>query len=104
MPGGGSGLRGSLVGCANQDAVSLSSVERAQCNERFGAEAASAPAFDSMSPAKRAAFDKAAAREEANRQYREGMPPGTAQGPHGFGGMSQDQPTSILGSIFGGPK
>ena len=101
MPGGGGGLRGTLIGCANDDAVHLSSVERARCNARFGSSAASA--LDTMSPLKRAAFDKAAAQQEAEKKYREGMPPGTTGGSHGFGGMSGDQPMSV-GSMLGGPK
>ena len=96
MPSGGSGLRGTLVGCANADAVSLSAVERARCNERFGAAAGSAPAFDPISPAKRAGFDKAAAAQEADRRYRSGMPTGTSSGKPGFGsGLGDDQPTSL---------
>jgi hypothetical protein len=80
MPGGGSGLRGTLVGCANAEAVSLSSAERARCNERFGVSAGSAPALDPMSPLKRAAFDKASASDQAAQRYRGSTP--TAAGPH----------------------
>ena len=71
MPSGGPGLRGTLVGCANADAVRLTGAERNHCNERFGVEAAKAPALDGISPAKRAAFDRAAGRQEANRRYRD---------------------------------
>jgi hypothetical protein len=95
MPGGGAGLRGSLIGCANAEAVSLSAVERARCNARFGAEAGSAPALDLMSPAKRAAFDKAASENEANRRYRSAMPTGTTPGRPGAFGLGPDQPQSV---------
>ena len=67
MPSGGSGLRGTLVGCANADSVRLSSVERAHCSERFGVEMTRAPVLDGIAPAKRAAFDRAAERQEAER-------------------------------------
>jgi hypothetical protein len=96
MPSGGSGLRGTLVGCANADSVSLSAAERARCAERFGARAASAPALDPISPAKRAGFDKAEAKQNRDLEYRDsGLPPGTSRGGHGFGGMSNDQPFTI---------
>jgi hypothetical protein len=96
MPGGGSGLRGTLVGCANEDAVNLSPAERARCNERFGSRAASAPALDPISPTKRAAFDKAEEKQQRDLDYRDsGMPSGATRGGHGFGGMSNDQPLTI---------
>ena len=104
MPSGGSGLRGTLVGCANADAVSLSAAERARCNERFGSAAGSAPAFDTISPAKRAAFDKAAAAQEADRRYRSGMPTGTTAGKPGFGsGLGDDQPTALRDRLIPHP-
>ena len=104
MPSGGSGLRGTLVGCANAEAVSLSAAERARCNERFGASASSAPALDSISPAKRALFDKAAASQEADRKYRSGMPTGATSGKPGFGfGLGDDQPTAIRDRLFPHP-
>ena len=90
MPSGGPGLRGTLVGCANAEAVRLSGAERAHCNERFGVDIAHAPALDGISPAKRAAFDKAAERQEADRKYRDSTtdsvyapsdPGGIAHGP-----------------------
>ncbi len=104
MPSGGHGLRGTLIGCANAEAVNLSAAERAKCNERFGTEAASAPALDPIAPAKRAAFDKAAAQQEADRKYRAAVPPGTTRGLHGFGGVDADQPVSLKDQITGGPK
>jgi hypothetical protein len=104
MPSGGSGLRGTLVGCANAEAVSLSAAERVRCNERFGASASSAPALDSISPAKRAAFGKAAAAQEADRRYRSGMPTGTTSGKSGFGsGLGDDQPTAVRDQLFPHP-
>jgi hypothetical protein len=104
MPSGGGGLRGTLIGCANADAVSLSAAERARCNERFGSEAASAPALDGIAPAKRAAFDKAAAQQEADRKYRAAVPTGTSIGAHGFGGLGPDQPVGLKDQIKGGPQ
>jgi hypothetical protein len=85
MPSGGPGLRGTLVGCANAEAVNLSSVERARCNERFGDEAARAPVLDGIDPVKRARFDKAAEKQENARKA--GMPVGTTAGAQGFGGL-----------------
>ncbi len=76
MPSGGSGLRGSLVGCANAQAVGLSSVERAHCESRFGANGANAPHLDGIAPDKRAAFDRAADSGERDRAYR-----GATSGP-----------------------
>jgi hypothetical protein len=70
FPSGGPGLRGTLVGCANAEAVRLSGAERAHCNERFGVDITHAPALDGIAPAKRAAFDKAADRQAADRKYR----------------------------------
>lgn len=96
LPSGGSGLRGTLVGCANADSVNLSAAERARCNERFGARAGSAPALDPISPTKRAAFDKAEEKQNRSLEYRDsGLPPGTSRGAHGFGGLSNDQPLVI---------
>lgn len=85
LPSGGPGLRGTLVGCANAEAVNLSSVERARCNARFGEEAARAPVLDGIDPAKRARFDKTADKQESARQA--GMPVGTTAGAQGFGGL-----------------
>jgi hypothetical protein len=87
MPSGGPGLRGTLVGCANAEAVSLSSVERAHCNSRFGAAASRAPTLDGIDPGKRAQFDKTAARQDAERRAEGAMPVGTTAGASGFGGL-----------------
>jgi hypothetical protein len=87
MPSGGPGLRGTLVGCANAEAVSLTSVERARCNERFGVEAAKAPVLDGIAPGKRAMFDKAAERQESDRRHGAAIPVGTDPGGLGMGGL-----------------
>ena len=87
MPSGGPGLRGTLVGCANAEAVSLTSVERAKCNERFGVEAAKAPVLSGMDPGRRAEFDKTAERQENERKHGGGMPVGTDPGALGLGGL-----------------
>jgi hypothetical protein len=76
MPGGGGGLRGTLVGCANSDAVHLSGAERNNCAERFGTHLSGAPAM-TLSPAKRQEYDAAAARQEQDRKYRDSAPVGT---------------------------
>jgi hypothetical protein len=90
LPSGGPGLRGTLVGCANAEAVNLTSVERAHCNERFGEEAAKAPTLDGMDPAKRARFDKAADKQERDRAAT--MPVGTSKGLGGMGGLGRPNP------------
>ncbi len=94
MPSGGPGLRGSLVGCANAQAVGLSSAERAHCNERFGDSLAHAPVLDGMDPAKRAAFDKEVGREEARRKYRDSTYSGAA--PSEPGGIAHGPASSII--------
>ena len=70
MPSGGGGLRGTLVGCANAEAVKLSGAERDKCNERFGVDIAGAPKIDSIPAGKRSTFDKAAATDAAWGKYR----------------------------------
>jgi hypothetical protein len=77
MPGGGGGLRGTLVGCANADAVKLSGAERNNCAERFGTHVGAAPVITGISPAKRQEYDNAAARQERDRKYRDSAPVGT---------------------------
>ncbi len=76
MPSGGSGLRGTLVGCANADAVRLTTSERSRCNERFGASAGSAPVLDGIA-SRRGEFDRAAAANAADKKYRNSVPTGT---------------------------
>jgi hypothetical protein len=100
MPSGGSGLRGSLVGCANADAVALSSVERARCDERLGGAIGAAPLLDGISPAKRAAFDKASERLEEDRRYRDSAPSGPSS-PHPLSSGPGDTgrgPSSVISS------
>jgi hypothetical protein len=94
MPSGGSGLRGSLVGCANAAAVGLSSAERSRCNERFGTDIGGAPKLDAIPAAKRREFDAIAAKQEVDRKYREATPTGTTpSGKPGFGyGLTPPQP------------
>jgi hypothetical protein len=99
MPSGGGGIRGSLVGCANADAVSLSAVERARCNERFGGSIGTAPVLDGISPAKRAVFDRAAERNESDRRYRDTVPRGEPAHPLSSGsGDTSRGPSSVIPS------
>ncbi len=100
LPSGGPGLRGSLVGCANSQAVGLSSVERAHCAERFGVDVARAPHLDGMSPNKRSAFDRAIEKADAWRTYRDSIPAnGTDPGPNGMGRLGSSTPDSVLQTI-----
>jgi hypothetical protein len=96
FPSGGTGLRGTLVGCANADSVRLSSVERAHCNERFGVEITRAPALDGIAPAKRAAFDKAAAAQDRSLHAGAIDPMGAMEARHG-------RPTDFGGGVVSGP-
>jgi hypothetical protein len=99
MPNGGGGLRGTLVGCANPDAVGLSAAERARCNERFGVDIGGAPKFDGISPAKRRAFDKAADRQDADTRYRDTVPRGEPAHPLSSGaGDTSRGPSSVIPS------
>jgi hypothetical protein len=101
FPSGGPGLRGSLVGCANSQAVGLSSVERAHCNERFGVDVAKAPHLDGISPEKRAAFDKSVDKQNSWKAYRDSIPPnGTPPGPNGQGRLGPLQPQGLLQSVI----
>ena len=96
FPSGGTGLRGTLVGCANADSVHLSSVERAHCNERFGVEITRAPALDGIAPSKRAAFDKAAAAQDRSLHAGAMDPMGSMEARHG-------RPTDYGGGVVTGP-
>jgi hypothetical protein len=97
MPSGGSGLRGSLVGCANADAVTLSPVERARCNARFGTSIGSAPTLDPISPTKRAAYDKAAERQARDTVYRDSTPNREPAHPLSSGaGDTSRGPSSVI--------
>jgi hypothetical protein len=101
FPSGGLGLRGSLVGCANSQAVGLSSVERAHCNQRFGVDVAKAPHLDGMSPEKRAAFDRTVEKETAWKAYRDSIPAnGTPPGPNGQGRLGPLQPQGLLQNVI----
>jgi hypothetical protein len=93
LPSGGPGLRGTLVGCANADAVNLTNVERARCSERFGYEAAKAPVLDHIDPAKRSRFDKVADKQE--RERASVMPNGTDKGSSGLAGLGDTHPLTV---------
>lgn len=77
MPGGGGGLRNTLVGCANEDAVHLHGPERNNCAERFGARVGSAPVITGISPGKRREYDGVTGRQDQDRKYRDSVPVGT---------------------------
>jgi hypothetical protein len=100
LPSGGPGLRGSLVGCANSQAVGLSNVERAHCAERFGVDVARAPHLDGMSPDKRKAFDREIDKADSWRSYRDSIPAnGTDPGPNGMNRLGASTPDSVLQTI-----
>ncbi|MFT4255015.1 MAG: hypothetical protein QM608_21335, partial [Caulobacter sp.] len=74
QPGGDvrTALRGSGTGCANARAVGLNRREEERCDERWGEAAREAPEYAAPIEAdKRAAFARQAARQEADRRYRE---------------------------------
>ncbi len=74
QPGGDArtALRGSGTGCANARAVGLNRREEERCDERWGEAARKAPEYAApIEAAKRAGFDQQAARQEADRRYRE---------------------------------
>jgi hypothetical protein len=93
LPNGGPGLRGSLVGCANAQAVGLSSVERAHCEQRFGATIGAAPHLDDIAPDKRATFDHATEKSDRARAYRNST---TARDMVGLGGVPKDETTTTI--------
>jgi hypothetical protein len=74
-------LRSGAPGCANADSVILNKAERENCLERLGKGAKDAPFIEPpMSRDKRRAFDEAAAKKKAYRDYKEGnLPPGVTQ-------------------------
>jgi hypothetical protein len=76
-------LRHSAVGCANAQAVGLNRAERDFCDERF-AKAAKGVEFTGLglAPDKQRAFDAAAARKEADRNYKESYGPTGMVSPH----------------------
>lgn len=75
-------LRGFSPGCRMRDAVGLTRAERDACDEKLGRGASTAPYIQApMDPAKRAAFDAQAAKDERYRKYKEGnVPPGVTPG------------------------
>lgn len=89
-------LQGGLVGCANPDAAGLDKAAREACLGRLGAGAADAPFYAApIGKAKRAEFDRAAARKRADREWRAApMPPGlsTSDAPGGLTGLGQSRP------------
>jgi hypothetical protein len=86
-------LRGFSPGCRMRDTVGLTRAERDACDEKLGRGAGDAPYIPApMDPAKRAAFDAQAAKDEAYRKYKQGnVPPGIdpkaapGSGPVGLG-------------------
>lgn len=94
-----SALRNGALGCANQEALALDKRARARCLERLGAGAKDAPFIPApLAKDKQAEFDKAAARKEADRKYREApIPPGlsTSDAPGGITGLGQTGHGSI---------
>lgn len=77
-------LRVSPVGCANAEAVHLTKAERDLCNERLGKGAKTAPFLGLGLPAdKQSAFDRIAARKDADRRYREAPALPTTDPVHG---------------------
>ncbi|RYF95503.1 MAG: hypothetical protein EON95_01170 [Caulobacteraceae bacterium] len=98
LPGEGTrrALRGSY-GCAYPDAVGLNRREREACLERGGKWAKQPdPIAAPMSAAKRGRFDQAAARQDADRAYRENptVPSGTSEerGPGRPAGVGPGDP------------
>jgi hypothetical protein len=69
LPAGvASALRGSLIGCANVAALSLSETEQAGCRDRLAAGAAFAPLRSGIPPDKRAYYDAVLSTEAAFRR------------------------------------
>lgn len=75
-------LRGFSPGCRMRDAVALTRAERDACDERLGRGSETATFIPApMDPAKRAAYDAQAAKDERYRKYKEGnVPPGVTPG------------------------
>lgn len=96
-------LRGSGVGCANEAAVGLNRREIEKCHERWGEAARKAPVYANAPIAAGASqdFARAAARQEANRRYRDApMGPGVDHRDHGGPGQAKDIPF-VLGDTDG---
>jgi hypothetical protein len=81
LPGFGSGLRGSVLGCANAAALHLSKAEQAKCDEAFGTGARATPVMDPIGATKRADIDRQAATEAAAQRYRDSTPAGSEASP-----------------------
>lgn len=81
LPGFGSGLRGSVLGCANAAALHLSKAEQAKCDEAFGSGAHELPVMDPIGATKRADIDRQAAGEAAAQRYRDSTPAGSESHP-----------------------
>jgi len=82
LPGFGSGLRGSALGCANAAALHLTAEEQARCIEAFGAGTKEAPQMSAIDASRRTTLDQEAAGEAAAQKYRDSTPAaGTAPAP-----------------------
>ncbi|HEY1427217.1 MAG TPA: hypothetical protein VGF50_11140 [Caulobacteraceae bacterium] len=81
LPGFGSGLRGSMLGCANAAALHLSRAEQAKCDEALGTGAHESPVMDAIGATKRAEIDRQAAAEQAAQRYRDSTPSGSEATP-----------------------
>ena len=81
LPGFGSGLRGSVLGCANAAALHLSREEQAKCDQQFGTGARESPQMDAIGATKRADIDRQAAQEQAAQRYRDSTPAGSEASP-----------------------
>ncbi|CAN5410770.1 hypothetical protein BH10PSE3_BH10PSE3_41580 [soil metagenome] len=92
-------LRGSAAGCANAEAVGLNRREQDHCDEKLGAAARNAPAYDApMDTAKRREFDAQALRQQADRTYRDApMGPGVNHRDRDDPGKGKDIPW-VLGA------
>lgn len=90
-------LRGSPVGCANQDAVGLTRREREACDDAFGKRSVqTADIAAPIDPSKRAEWDAAARRKEIVRRRKEGpVPPGVD--PANNAGGTRTNGIGILG-------
>ncbi|RAK55063.1 flagellar biosynthesis protein FlhF [Phenylobacterium soli] len=88
-------LRRSAIGCANPEAAGLSREEREACAEQLGQGAGAAPFRGLGLPAgKQGALERAGARKEAERRYKEAPPPaGLSQG--GPGATAEDLGRSL---------
>jgi len=86
-------LRRGPIGCANPQAFQLSREERLACDEQLagGAAAAAFPGLG-LAAAKQGGLDRAGARKEADRRWREAPPPPGLNDPYGSSG----QPSQVL--------